>query len=100
MPTTRKRKKRTINALQPWETAFLTGDESVLRPGTRDLARLSVLRSDPDGWLLFGDRTARQLLKDFPEFKKSVNLPPKNRPIKIESPTDRAFQGLNIFKMG
>ena len=88
MPTTRRRKKRTAAALQPWETAFLTGDESLLRPGTRDAAKLKVLRSDPDGFLIYGTRTSRQLLKDFPEYKKTVTLPPKNRPEKVESPTD------------
>ena len=86
MPTNRRRKKRTINALLPWELAFLTRDESILRPGTRDAARLSVLKSDPDGWLLFGDRTSRQLLKDFPEYKKLIKLPPKNVPVRVEMP--------------
>ena len=100
MPTTRRRKKRTAAALQPWEEAFLKNDESFLRPNTRDAARLRTIKADPDGFLLFGDRTARQLLADYPEYKKMVKLPPKNRPIKIESPTDRAFQGLDIEKTG
>ena len=86
MPTNRRRKKRTAAAFQPWEQAFLIGDESVLRPGTRDAARLSVLKSDPDGFLLFGDRSARQLLKDYPEYKKLVNLPTKKSYVKIEMP--------------
>jgi len=98
MPTTRKRQRRTAKELKTWEQAFLTGDESLLRPNTRDAARLSALKSDPDGWLLFGDRTARQLLKDYPEYKKTVNLPTKKSYVKIESPTDKAFNGLDIEK--
>ena len=86
MPTTRRRKKRTAAALQPWELAYLTGDESVLRPGTRDAAKLKVLRTDPDGFLIYGTRTSRQLLKDFPEYKKTVKLPPKNVPVRVEMP--------------
>ena len=70
MPTNRKRKRRAINALFPWEYAFLTGDESTLRPGTRDAAKLSTLRRNPDGWLLYGDRTANQLREEFPEYFK------------------------------
>ena len=88
MPTTRRRKKRTAAALQPWELAYLTNDESVLRQCTRDAAKLKVLRTDPDGWLIYGTRTSRQLLQDYPEYRKSVKLPPKNRPEKVESPTD------------
>ncbi|MDA3918975.1 MAG: hypothetical protein PF690_18685 [Deltaproteobacteria bacterium] len=68
MPTTRKRQRRTAKALKPWEYAFLTGDDSEILPDTRDAARLKILKTDPEGWLLFGDRTASQLLKDFPEY--------------------------------
>jgi len=80
MPTTRKRKRRAINALHPWEYAFLSGDESTLRPGTRDAARLKTLKADPDSGLLYGDRTARELAEDFPGYKKKVPPPrwPKN----------------------
>jgi len=80
MPTTRKRKRRTANALQPWELAYLTGDESTLRPGTRDAAKLKTMRADPDSFLISGNRTARELVKAFPEYKKKVPPPrgPKN----------------------
>ena len=75
MPTTRKRKRRTANALQPWEYAYLTGDESGLRPGTRDAAKLKTMRADPDSFLISGNnRTARELVKDFPEYKKQQRV--------------------------
>ena len=98
MPTNRKRKRRTNKPFMPWEIAFLTGDESGIRPDTRDAARLRTMRNGPDAFLLYGDRTARQLLKDFPEYKKTVNLPPKKSYVKIEMPTDKVFQGLDIEK--
>jgi hypothetical protein len=70
MPTNRKRKRRGARNLQPWEYAFLSGDESGLRPGTRDAAKLETMRAGPDGFLIAGNRTARELLKEFPEYKK------------------------------
>ena len=100
MPTNRKRTRRTTNPLKPWEEAFLKNDESFLRPDTRDAARLKTIKADPDAWLLFGDRTARELLKEYPEYKKLVNLPPKNRPVRVESPTEQAVQGFDIEKNG
>ncbi len=75
MPTTRKRKRRTAKALKPWEFAYLTGDESTLRPGTRDIAKLKTMKADPDSSLLYGDRSARELIKDYPEYKKKVPPP-------------------------
>jgi|GEM_PF-4382562 len=68
MPTNRKRYRRTAKALKPWEYAFLTGDESGIKPGSREAAKLKILRTDPDGFLIFGDRTARQLEEEFPEY--------------------------------
>ncbi|MDA3897494.1 MAG: hypothetical protein PF482_15265 [Desulfobacteraceae bacterium] len=70
MPTTRKRQRRAGKSLKPAEYAFLTGDDSEILPGTRDAARLRILRTDPDAWLVYGDRTANQLLHEFPEYKK------------------------------
>jgi len=66
MPTNRKRKRRTAKALKPWELAYLSGDDSDIQPGSRAAARLKILRTDPDGWLVYGDRTARQLKKEYP----------------------------------
>jgi len=79
MPTNRKRKKRIVNALMPWEHAFLTGDLSRLRPGTRDAAKLKTMKSDPDSFLIGGDRTARQLLEDFPEYNRGAEARNKQK---------------------
>jgi len=62
-----------VNALLPWEHAFLTGDLSRLRPGTRDAAKLQTMKRHPDGFLIAGDRTARQLKKEYPEYFKKNN---------------------------
>ncbi|MFN2269048.1 MAG: hypothetical protein ABR533_12285 [Desulfonatronovibrio sp.] len=70
MPTNRKRQRRSIKALKPWERAYLTGDDSDIIPGSRAAARLITMRDDLDGWLMFGDRTGRQLLQEFPEYRR------------------------------
>ena len=73
MGTNRKRRTRAAKRLEPWEWAYLTGDESLLRPGIRDAARLATMRRDPDAWFMFGDRTGRQLLQEYPEYAGGKN---------------------------
>lgn len=62
----RKKTSATRRTLRPHELAFLTGDLNHCRT-RRDIARVEVMRQDPDAWLLFGDRTANQLYEEFPE---------------------------------
>lgn len=70
MPTTRKRRTRIKQSLKPWEYAYLTGDDTGIAPGSRAAARLAVMRENPDGWLMYGDRTGRQLLAEYPEYRR------------------------------
>jgi hypothetical protein len=73
MATNRKRRTRAAKRLEPWEWAFLTGDESLLRPGTRDAARLATMRRDPDSWFMYGDRTGRELLAEYPQYRRQTD---------------------------
>lgn len=68
MPSTRHKRARSRQALKPWEYAYLTGDMSGIEPGSRAEARVRVMQRDPDGYLLFGDKTANQLLQENPEY--------------------------------
>lgn len=70
MPTKRNKRIRAKHGLYAWEHAFLTGDTSDIEPGSRAEARLRVMRRDLDGYLMFGDRTARELLELYPEYKE------------------------------
>jgi hypothetical protein len=70
MPSTRHKRTRNKKGLKPWEYAFLTGDESKIEPGSRDAARLEVMKRDPDSRLMFGDRTANELIKEYPQYAK------------------------------
>ena len=65
MPTNRTRRTRKGFDLKPWEKAFLTGDDSEITPGSRAAVRLEIMRNDPDGRLMFGDKTGNELLKEF-----------------------------------
>jgi hypothetical protein len=70
MATNRKKRSRAARTLKVWELAYLTGDDSGIIPGSRDAARLKTMRADPDSWLMFGDRTGRMLLEQYPEYKR------------------------------
>lgn len=72
MPKKKRKRQKTAKALKPWELAFLTGDESGLRHGTRDAAKLKIVKADIDSFLIYGDRTARQLLEEFPEYRSNL----------------------------
>lgn len=69
MPTNRTKRTRSRAELKPWELAFLTGQDDPTLEGI-NRGRLEFLRRDPDSYLLFGDRTANQLLAEFPELAK------------------------------
>jgi len=68
MPTTRNKRTRGRKKLTPAEYVFLTGDDSGIELTGRDAARVKVMRRNPDAWLMFGDRTANELLEEYPEY--------------------------------
>lgn len=69
MPTNRQKRTRSRADLKPWEYAFLTGQDDPTLEGI-NRGRLEFLRRYSDSFLLYGDRTARELLAEYPDIAK------------------------------